>query len=764
MMSRSARTTLSGTRVTLRWLSVLALIILIPTGAYLAVEQVRPAIIPKIRYRLARYAGALGIHGKVVERPVIEDAIQRASLPDHEDMPAAKTAELTPASPTDETYVEWTRSQGDASSSRYSSLTQINRDNVANLQVAWIYHSGDGKANIQCNPIVADGIMYAPTAGKYIVAIDAATGREIWRFKPDGQPALRGLIYWNTALGPRVYFTSGDFLYALDAKTGAPAGGFGRNGRVPSGGVVAPAIYQKVIVVANWNLILGYDITTGKQLWEFDVLGKPSSLWDDPDRGGNTWGGIAMDTRRGIAYVSTGSPHPNFLGFDHIGQNEAANSVIALEATSGRKLWSFQEIRHDIWDLDIPAPPNLVTVTHDGKRVDAVAQVTKIGNTLLLDRVSGKPLFPYQLRRAPVSKLPGERTWPYQPVFPFPEPFARQVFTEGDITNLSPEAHAFVAMQVKNANYGWFEPFEPGKPTVYYGVHGGAQWTGAAFDPGTGRLYVSANELPWIITVVPTRVGITRDPRRGATPGETVYLNKCAECHGVNRKGKGMAPQLLGGLLEDEVMDVIKNGRNSMPPVSIDLDQRQSLLDFLFDRDILAETSPSSAKTEYTYVPSGYRKLLDDQGYPGSKPPWGTLNAIDLNTGKIVWKSPLGEYPELTKRGIPKTGTENFGGATVTMGGLVFCAGTRDLKIRAFDKDTGRELWAYKLPFGGFAPPSVYQVKGREYIVIAATSGGKLGGQPGDAYVAFSLGVQSSDGGKHLSSADFSGSPVGLSK
>lgn len=729
----------------LRWAGILTSLVLVSTGVYVVPGQVKPAISRKIGHRLARYAGMLWIRSDG-EAMTAEDAIQRASLPDSEYQPAAKVTELTPALPADEKYIEWTRSHGDSACSRYSSLTQINRDNVRDLQVAWIYRSQDGKANIQCNPIVVAGVMYAPTAGKYMVAVDAETGKEIWRSKPGGQPAARGLIYWsgNGVLAPRVYFTSGDFLFALDAKTGSPAAGFGRNGKIPSGGVVAPAIYQNVIVVANWNLVLGYDIATGRRLWEFAVFGKPSSFWDDPDRGGNCWGGIAMDTRRGIAYISTGSPHPNFIGFDHLGQNEYANSVIALEATSGRKLWSFQEIRHDIWDLDIPAPPILVTVTHDGKRVDAVAQVTKIGNTLLLDRVNGKPLFPYQLRRAPASKLPGERTWPYQPVFALPEPFARQVFTEADITNLSPEAHAFVAKQVKNANYGWFEPFEPGKPTVYYGIHGGAQWTGAAFDPTTAWLYVSANELPWIMTVSRTLAGITRDPRRGPTAGETVYKDNCAPCHGIGRQGKGMAPQLRGGVLEDEVIDVMRNGRNSMPPVSISIDQRQRLLDFLFDREIPADTRPGNAETKYSYVPSGYRKLLDDQGYPGSKPPWGTLNAIDLNTGKIVWKSPLGEYAELTNRRIPKTGTENFGGATVTAGGLVLCAGTRDLKIRAFDKDTGRELWAYKLPFGGFAPPSVYQVNGRQYVVIAATGGGKLGGELGDAYVAFSLGQRRS--------------------
>jgi quinoprotein glucose dehydrogenase len=727
------------------WGVILILVAFIAIGIYLTFSQTNPAIVRKAAHRLALYAAAMGF--RRAGSTTIEDAAKRNRLPEYQNLPAANSAELTPASPSGEEYIEWRRSQGDSTCSRYSSLKQINRDNIANLQVAWIYHSKDGKANIQCNPVISDGVMYAPTAGNYVVAVNAQTGKEIWRFKPEGQPALRGLVYWrgNGIVGPRLFFTSGDFLFSIDPKTGLPVESFGRGGKVRSGGVVAPAIYKDVIVVANWNLILGYDLASGRQLWEFAAMGRPSTLWDDPDRGGNCWGGIAMDTQRGIAYISTGSPHPNFLGIDHTGQNQYANSVLALDAKTGRLLWSFQEIGHDIWDLDIPAPPNLVAVMRDGKRVDAVAQVTKIGNTLLLDRVSGKPLFPFQLRRAPVSKLPGEKTWAYQPVFALPQPFARQTFTPDDITDLSPEAHAFVAKQAHGANYGWFEPFEPGKPTVYYGIHGGAEWTGAAYDPTTGWLYVSSNELPWMIAVVRTRVGIARDPGAGPTAGEKVYTKFCAGCHGADRKGRGMAPQLRGGLLEDEVIGAITNGRNSMPAVSINLDQRQAVLDFLFDRDIPADAGRTKSEGQYAYVPTGYRKLLDDKGYPGSKPPWGTLNAIDLNTGKLVWKSPLGEYPELTKSGIPKTGTENFGGATVTAGGLVFCAGTRDLKIRAFDKDTGRELWDHELPFGGFAPASVYQVDGREYVIIAATGGGKLGGELGDAYVAFSLGSGKAD-------------------
>ena len=669
-----------------------------------------------------------------------EDSQARGRLPEFKEVPAASLSSLTPATPFPDGQGQWTRSQGDASSSRYSSLNQINRKNVAQLKVAWTYHSNDGKANVQATPVIVDNVLYAPTAGNFVVALDAASGRELWRFRPGGHPAQRGLLYWagDGVASPRLFFTSGASLLALDPKTGQPVREFGKGGRVPSGGTVSPVVAKNVIVAANFNVVSGYDAKSGRRLWSFCVLGKEDG--QSGDHGANVWGGMAADVNRGIIYVATGAPHPNFIGIDHPGDDQHADSVLALDARTGRLLWSFQEIRHDIWDLDIPAPPNLVTVLHDGKRVDAVAQVTKLGNTLLLDRLTGEPLFPYRLRRAPVSKLPGERTAPYQPVFSLPEPFARQQFDLADVTTLSDPAHTFVLRQAQKANYGWFQPFEPGKPTVYYNVNGGAEWTGASFDPQSGRLYVSANEIPWIMTVLKTRVRFASSPS-SPSPGEQGFLQYCSGCHGADRKGRGMAPSLVGlanRMLDDEATAAIVHGRNAMPSIPVPAAQRQQIINYLFDRDLPADDE-SNKQAAYTYFPNGYPKLMDDNGYPGTKPPWGTLNAIDLNTGKLVWKVPLGEYEELSKRGIPKTGTENFGGATTTAGGLVFCAGTRDLKIRAFDKDSGAELWSAKLPFGGFAPPATYQAHGKQYVVIAATGGGKLGGPTGDAYVAFAL-------------------------
>lgn len=592
--------------------------------------------------------------------------------------------------------------------------------------------------------------MFAPTVGHSVVAINAATGEEIWRFKPEmprnglrleDAPARRGLLHWNG----RIIFTGGNWIYAVDAKTGKAVGSFGEKGRtpIPAGGTVAGAVYKGVLVIPGYSRdVFGYDVETGNQLWTFRTIPQAgefgSDTWKQPMEGANCWGGMAMDEQRGIAFVSTGSPKPNFVGGTHTGDNLFANCVIALEAATGKRLWHFQEIRHDIWDLDIPAPPVLVTITREGRRVDAVAQVTKLGNTLLLDRLTGKPLFPFRLRKAPASKLPGELTAPYQPDVELPEPFARQVFKREDVTDLNPEAAEYISKLVAGANFGFFQPFDEGKPTVLYNIHGGAEWTGAAFDPKAGFLYVTANELPWIVTVFRD----DPEPARSGEPtrGETIYQTACASCHGADRIGVGTAPPLRGlrhRLKDADVIALLKTGRNLMPvaPEMSEQDQK-ALLDFLFVRD---RAGAAVTNDPPRFTSNGYPKLLDQQGYPGCKPPWGTLNCIDLNTGKLRWKVPLGEYPELTAQGIKKTGTENFGGAIATGGGLVFAAGTRDRKIRAFDSATGEELWARELPFGGFAPPAAYSVGGRQFIVIAATGGGKLGGPMGDAYVAFAL-------------------------
>lgn len=690
----------------------------------------------------------------------VEDARARAALPLYQVIPAAKPDELTPANgyPKRETFLTWQRSHGDNGGMRYSALTQINRQNVTNLEVAWTYHSRDRSNNIQCNPIIIRNTMFAPTPGHCLAAVNATNGAELWRFKPVGRPAYRGLVYWpgDSGAAERVLFCSGPFLYALDPETGHAIPGFGEGGKTRLAGVAqgefgaataAPAIFQSVIVVPGFEKdVWGFDAATGRQLWTFHTVPHEGEFgyetWDRPESyAANCWAGMALDEVRGIAYITTGSPKPNFIGVWHRGQNLFANCVIALDARTGRRLWHFQEIRHDIWDLDISAPPNLATITREGRRVDVVAAVTKAGNTLLLDRVTGKPIFPFRLRRAPVSDLPGEETWPYQPDPELPEPFSKLEYTAADLTVRSEAAADYARSRFKGMRTGWFLPCAQGRPTLYFGVDGGGEWTGASIDAETGRLYVSANHMGWAISVFRDD-DPPDDSRAPKTRGRQVFETTCAQCHGTNRLGVGISPPLRGlrhRLTDEALIKQVREGKNAMPacPQMSQADLK-ALVDFLMFRD--RGTPPEPPKTERpAYSFAGYPKFYDPEGYPANKPPWGTLNCLDLNTGKLVWKVPLGEYPELAAQGLEKTGTENYGGATVTAGGLVFCAGTRDNKIRAFDKDTGKELWSARLPWTGNAPPATYEVNGRQFVVIAATGGNHLGTPFGDAYVAFAL-------------------------
>jgi quinoprotein glucose dehydrogenase len=691
----------------------------------------------------------------------IEDAREREKLPLYKVIPEAKPEELTPANgcPKPETFLTWHRSHGDNGGMRYSALAQINRGNVAQLQQVWIYHSADGSNNLQCNPIVVGDLMIAPTAGRHIVGVNAENGKEAWRFKPEGRPAFRGLIYWpGTATSKeRVMFCAGKYLYALDPRTGQLINGFGENGKTvlpgkTQGGFGAaaagPAIFQEIIVVPGFEKdVWGFDIGTGKQLWTFHTVPHRGEYgydtWDHTEEyAANCWTGMAMDDVRGIAYISTGGPKPNFIGVTHLGDNLFANCLIALDARTGKRLWHFQEIPHDLWDRDISAPPNLATIARDGRKVDVVAVTTKNADTLLLDRVSGKPIFPFRMRRAPTSELPGEVTAPYQPDPELPERFGKMEFTAKDLTDRTPEAAEFAAAAFKSVTTGFFRPASLGHPNLYWGMDGGAEWSGACVDAETGHLYVSANHLGWMISVFRDD-DPPEDLSKPKTPGRIVYETACAQCHGPNRMGIGVAPPLRGlrsRFKDSDIVRQIRTGKNGMAafPNMSDTDVK-AVTDYLLLRENGRQPHiEKSDRPRYSFT--GYPRFLDNEGYPASKPPWGTLNCLDLNTGKILWSVPLGEYSALTAQGTPKTGTENYGGAIVTAGGLLFCSGTRDSKIRAFDKENGAELWAGTLPWVGSAPPATYSINGRQFVVIAST-GNKLGKQDeyGDAYVAFAL-------------------------
>ncbi len=389
----------------------------------------------------------------------------------------------------------------------------------------------------------------------------------------------------------------------------------------------------------------------------------------------------------------------------------------------------------------ITGPPTLATIKRDGRKIDVVAATSKIGNTILLDRISGKPIFPYRLRRAPTSDVPGERTWPYQPDPELPENFSKLEFTAADLTTRTEESAEFARSHFKSMRTGWFLPPAEGRPTLYFDVDGGAEWTGACVDAETGRMYVTANHIGWAITLFRDD-DPPYDAKLPKTPGQKIFETTCAVCHGANLLGIGIYPPLRGlrhRMSDEAIAKQIRDGKNAMPAnPQMTAEQVNALVDYLLLRDRPMPATPT--KTERpVYSVAGYPRFYDQEGYPANKPPWGTINCIDLNTGRLVWKKPLGQYPELAAKGMPDTGTENYGGAIVTAGGLLFCSGTRDNKIRAFDKTTGQELWSATLPWAGNAAPATYQIDGRQFVVIPATGVLHLGSPKGDAWVAFAL-------------------------
>jgi quinoprotein glucose dehydrogenase len=656
----------------------------------------------------------------------------------------------------------------------YSSLSQINRDNVKNLVVAWKYDTGE-KGGIEANPIVVGKVLYTTTPGRSVIALDAATGELIWKFKSDleGSVLSRGVSYWTDGHQSRIFAGARNYLYALDAATGKVISGFGEQGRIDlrkglrephqqqSVELTTPgSIYKDLIIVGGANPethpappgdIRAFDVRTGVLRWTFHTIPRPGEYgydtwpkdaWKNAGAA-NNWAGMTVDVNRGIVYVPTGSAVFDFYGGDRIGNDLFADSLIALDAATGKRIWHFQGVHHDLWDRDFPAPPALATVTHAGQRVDAVAQTTKSGLLYVFDRTTGKSLFPIQELPFPKSNVPGEVTSPTQPFPTLPAPYTQQSTTIDTLTNRTPEAHAWAVKQFSSMiGGGQFVPPTVDKLTVDMpGFAGGGEWGGVAVDPSTSVLYVNANDTAWL-------VGLTVPPPAGSL-GEKVYQNQCSGCHGINRAGSPPAiPALDGieGLLTDqEIAGVIRQGRGRMPPFnSLTDEQVQAVVRYLTrapgEERPRPKTAGEDVKDDMPYKAMGFRRFTDPEGYPATAPPWGTLSAIDLNTGQYLWKIPFGTYPELVAKGMADTGSDNYGGPVITAGGLLFIgASVFDEKFHAYDKTTGKLLWETDLPFAGLATPSTYMVNGKQYVVIAAGGGQSSRKPSGGVYVAFTL-------------------------
>ncbi|MBK8389329.1 MAG: PQQ-binding-like beta-propeller repeat protein [Saprospiraceae bacterium] len=674
--------------------------------------------------------------------------------------------------------VDWLAYNGGDDCNHYSEADEINKENVDQLKVAWIYESEGAdtvhhSTQMQCNPIIIDGILYGVSAGSQAFAISAQTGKEIWKTaitEPTFTMTSRGITYWSNGAESRIFFGYGAYLYALDAKTGTIIKSFGKEGKIhliegieragADAYVVAntpPIVFENILIVggrvsesaaALKGDIRAYDVITGKSLWTFHTIPHPGEFgyetWEKDNYkntgGANNWMGMALDRERGIAYVPTGSAAFDFYGGNRKGDNLFANSLLALDVRTGKRLWHFQTVHHDIWDRDIPAPPNLYSIQQNGKKLDVVSVVTKQGYIFVFDRVTGQPIYPIEEKSFPVSTIPGEQTSETQPVPLLPEHFTRQSFTHEDINDFASNKEEIIA-QLKQTNTG--SPFIPlgfNRTVFYPGTDGGAQWGGAAVDKNA-VIYVPAKENPVFSSL---KASDPKAGNMGNTTGKKLYENWCMSCHGAHAEGNedGTYPSLQKldlKYVDYEVATLLKRGRGRMPAfTNLTSEEIKAIYDYLIGKGGEVVQTSKSELSSAPYSATGYNRWYDSAGYPISQPPWGTLTATDMNTGKRIWQVPLGEYPELMAKGLPATGTDNYGGPAVTAGGILFIAATKDQKIRAFDTKTGKILWQSDLPAAGYASPSIYMIDGKQYVVIAC-GGGKLKTKSGDQYVAFAL-------------------------
>lgn len=687
--------------------------------------------------------------------------------------------------------MSWEIYRGDGSSNAYSQLKQINTSNVKQLKPAWIYRTSGYSENttMECNPIIVRDTLYGLSPTVRAFALDAKTGKQLWVFNPFEENSkrsgfYRGLTYWRSKNEQRLFMFAANRVIALDPKTGAPIKSFGDRGAVDlNKGLrlihgaeqredvrnTSPGVIYKDLIIIGSSLgedyesspghIRAYDVRTGQQRWIFHTIPEPGEFgyetWPKEGNskagGCNAWSGLSIDPERGIVFAATGSPTFDFHGGERIGENLFGNTILALNAATGKRIWHYQTLHHDLWDYDLPAPPNLVTLKKDGKTVDAVAQVTKQGFIFLFERETGKPLFPIQETPVPASKMPAEQSWPTQPIPVKPRPLGWQKFDESTITDISPEAHDFVLNKARKFAWGGiYLPPAPEGILQMPGMRGGGEWSGGCVDKETGIMYVGINNMASEVELVEKQdYSYEFSNRPLIKAGEFLYQKNCAVCHGADRKGNGAFPSLAsvgGRLTPGEVSNLLVQPSARMPSFSaLQEADRVAIIAFLFnqkDKRLYQppKRSPAEGKQKKKrYSLKGYLVLTDQNGYPGTKPPWGTLNAVNLNTGESLWQIPLGEYPELAARGIPTTGTQLFGGGIVTAGGLIFIGASADAKFRAIDKVDGKILWEYQLPCGGYATPSTYEADGKQYVVIAAGGGGIQATKSGDYYFAFAL-------------------------
>lgn len=695
-------------------------------------------------------------------------------------------------------YNEWKVSAGSKESIKYSTLSEIDTNNVKNLEIAWIYQSEQGDSSkfgpMQTNPIIVQDILYAVSPKMKLFALNAATGKEIWVFDPrdsiknerwhrKSENMNRGVAYWEKDEDRRIIFTVGPVVFSIDATNGKLIRSFGEAGGIDLRKGLDREVQKSnmtptspVMVFKDYFIVSGqvdegtpghiraFDVRTGDQKWIFHTIPYPGEYgydtWEDSTayktKGStNAWSGFSLDEKRGILFAGIGNPTNDFYGGDRWGDGLFGNCILALDANTGKRLWHFQTVHHDVWDMDISSAPILVSLNKDGKKIDAVAQTTKTGLIFVLDRLTGKPIYPVEERAVPTEgAVQGEKLSPTQPFPVLPAPFARQGMTEKDLNSLvSKSSFEDIKKRYQQYNsHGIYTPPSINGTIIFPGYDGGGEWGGPSFDPETGILYVNSNEMTWVLNLVKLESNV-EGKKTNIEAGAILYKKNCMTCHGPERMGGGDYPSIIGAEKKynyTKFNELLSSGRRMMPPFNhLSEEERIALASLVLDlkdkQGLTYSGKPETLKVGMeedgnrpNYSNTGYNKFLTKEGYPAVNPPWGTLNAINLNTGEYVWKTPFGEFEELKKKGIPATGRENYGGSIVTSSGLLFIAANSDGKFRAINKTNGKILFETDLPAPGVATPATYQVNGKQFVVIAC-GGSKWGGKKGDSYVAFAL-------------------------